>query len=57
MPPKQNRLAFEKPIDDMEEQLAHVEASLNGQLGGTPEVVRQLRRQLTNLKREIYFTA
>ncbi len=53
MPP-QNRLAFEREIVEMEERLAQLEANLNGQLGSVPDEVRQMRRQLANLKRTIY---
>ena len=50
MPLPQNRLAFEKEIDEMEEQLAQLEANLNGQLPGTPEEVRRMRRDLAQLE-------
>jgi acetyl-CoA carboxylase carboxyl transferase subunit alpha len=53
MPP-QNRLAFEKEIDEMEALLARLEATADGQLGGNAEEVRRIRRELTNLKRRIY---
>jgi acetyl-CoA carboxylase carboxyl transferase subunit alpha len=53
MPP-QNRLAFEREIDEMEELLARLEANANGQLGGSAEEVRRIRRELANLKRRIY---
>ncbi|HKM53620.1 MAG TPA: acetyl-CoA carboxylase carboxyl transferase subunit alpha, partial [Isosphaeraceae bacterium] len=49
----QQRLAFEKDIDNMEELLAKLEANANGQVGSAEEV-RRMRRELTNLKRKIY---
>jgi acetyl-CoA carboxylase carboxyl transferase subunit alpha len=52
MPPKYC-LPFEKEIYAMEELLAQLEASANGQLGGGEEV-RRVRRELANLKRKIY---
>ena len=52
MPPK-HCLPFEKEIYAMEDLLAQLEASANGQLGGGEEV-RRVRRELANLKRKIY---
>lgn len=52
--PTQNRLVFEREIVEMEERLAQLEANLNGQFGSVPDEVRQMRRQLANLKRTIY---
>src|SRR5262249_53933892 len=54
MPPRY-RLPFEKEIYELEDVLAKLEASGNGQLG-TSEEVRQMRRQLANLKRKIYMS-
>lgn len=51
MPPQ--RLSFEKPIYEMEDLLARLEASVNGQVGGSEEV-RRIRRELVSLKRRIY---
>jgi len=48
-----NRLPFEKDIYQMEELLARLEASGNGQLGNSEEI-RRIRRELVNLKRQIY---
>src|SRR5262249_54191447 len=48
MPPR-NRLAFEKPIYDLEDKIAELEANLNGQLGTTPDSVRKMRRELANV--------
>jgi acetyl-CoA carboxylase carboxyl transferase subunit alpha len=53
MPPR-NRLEFEKQIYEMEEKIAELEANLNGQLGTTPDAVRKMRRELANVKRDIY---
>jgi acetyl-CoA carboxylase carboxyl transferase subunit alpha len=52
MPP-QIRLPFEKDIYEMEDLLAKLEASANGQLGSSDEV-RRIRRELNNLIRKIY---
>ncbi|MBL8797692.1 MAG: acetyl-CoA carboxylase carboxyltransferase subunit alpha [Planctomycetia bacterium] len=49
----QQRLAFEKDIDDLEAVLANLEAKANGQVGSAEEV-RRIRRELLNLKRKIY---
>jgi acetyl-CoA carboxylase carboxyl transferase subunit alpha len=46
------RLPFEKDIYEMEELLARLEASGDGQ--GAAEEVRRVRRELVNLKRRIY---
>jgi acetyl-CoA carboxylase carboxyl transferase subunit alpha len=51
MPPQ--RLSFEKPIYEMEDLLAKLEANVNGPLSGSEEV-RRIRRELVNLKRKIY---
>src|SRR5436190_14464923 len=47
------RLPFEKDIYQLEEALAKLEASANGQ-AGTSEEIRRMRRELANLKRKIY---
>jgi acetyl-CoA carboxylase carboxyl transferase subunit alpha len=47
MPPK--RLSFEKPIAEMEEVLARLEAD-----GSHEEEVRRLRREIVSLKRKIF---
>jgi acetyl-CoA carboxylase carboxyl transferase subunit alpha len=52
MPPHY-RLPFEKEITEMEGLLAQLEAGSAGQLG-TSEEVRQMRRELANLKRKVY---
>jgi acetyl-CoA carboxylase carboxyl transferase subunit alpha len=52
MPPH-HRLPFEKEINEMEDVLARLEAGSAGQLGTTEEV-RQMRRELANLKRKVY---
>jgi acetyl-CoA carboxylase carboxyl transferase subunit alpha len=49
----QQRLAFEKDIDDLEALLAKLETKSNGQVSNTEEV-RRIRRELLNLKRKIY---
>ncbi|GIW78226.1 MAG: acetyl-coenzyme A carboxylase carboxyl transferase subunit alpha [Gemmatales bacterium] len=49
----QHRLPFEKEIYDMEELLARLESSGDGQLGRSDEI-RRIRRDLANLKRMIY---
>jgi acetyl-CoA carboxylase carboxyl transferase subunit alpha len=51
MPPQ--RLPFEKEIYEMEELLARLEASADGQ-AGTSEEMRRMRRELTSLKKKIY---
>src|SRR5437016_5818418 len=51
MPPQ--RLSFEKEIYEMEEALAKMEAGGNGQIVDA-EAVRRLRRELVNLKKQIY---
>jgi acetyl-CoA carboxylase carboxyl transferase subunit alpha len=51
MPPQ--RLSFEKEIYEMEDLLARLEGNVNGQLGTSEEVLR-MRRELINLKRNIY---
>jgi acetyl-CoA carboxylase carboxyl transferase subunit alpha len=48
-----SRLSFEKPIYDMEDLLAQLEASSDGQLAASEEV-RRIRREVTNLIRKIY---
>jgi acetyl-CoA carboxylase carboxyl transferase subunit alpha len=45
----QSRLAFEKEIEAMEQLLAPLEAK-----GGNADEVRRIRRELSNLKRNIY---
>jgi acetyl-CoA carboxylase carboxyl transferase subunit alpha len=52
MPPRY-RLPFEKEIYEMEDLLARLEANPGGPLGSGEEV-RQMRRELANLKRKIY---
>jgi acetyl-CoA carboxylase carboxyl transferase subunit alpha len=52
MPPK-HRLPFEKPIYDLEERLAHLEAEAE-QDPSRGEEIRKMRRDLANLKRGIY---
>ena len=52
MPPRYC-LPFEKDILDVEERLARLEAGDNGQLGSAEEI-RQMRRELANLKRKIF---
>jgi acetyl-CoA carboxylase carboxyl transferase subunit alpha len=49
----QQILPFEKEIFEMEQTLARLEASTEGPLGSSEEI-RQIRRELTNLKRHIY---
>jgi len=51
--PAQYRLPFEKEIYEMEELLAKLEASTEGQLSHTDEI-RRIRRSLTLLLRKIY---
>jgi acetyl-CoA carboxylase carboxyl transferase subunit alpha len=51
--PTQYRLPFEKEIYVMEDLLAKLEAGAAGSLGSSEEV-RQMRRDLANLKRKIY---
>lgn len=51
--PSPNRLDFEKDIDEMEELLARLESTADGQPGSTDEI-RRIRRALSNLKREKY---
>ena len=51
MPPQ--RLSFEKPIYEMEDLLAKLEANANGQFNSSEEI-RRIRRELVNLKRKIY---
>src|SRR5688572_1380081 len=46
-------LPFEKDIAEMEGVLSKLEASANGELGGSDEV-RRMRRDLTSLVRKIY---
>jgi acetyl-CoA carboxylase carboxyl transferase subunit alpha len=48
-----HKLPFEKEIYEMEELLARLEASANGQVGAAEEI-RRMRRELANLKRKIY---
>lgn len=52
MPP-QKCLPFEKEIYEMEDLLAKLEASANGQLGSGEEI-RRMRRELASMKRRIY---
>jgi acetyl-CoA carboxylase carboxyl transferase subunit alpha len=47
------RLSFEKEIYEMEDLLARLESTGNGQVGAGAEV-RRIRRELANLKRKIY---
>ena len=47
------KLPFEKEIYEMEELLARLEASANGQVGAAKEI-RRMRRELANLKRKVY---
>ncbi len=49
----QGRLPFEAEIYEMEELLAKLEASANGQVGASEEI-RRMRRELVSLKRKIY---
>jgi acetyl-CoA carboxylase carboxyl transferase subunit alpha len=49
----QDRLPFEKDIYELEDVLAKLEPSANGQVGATEEI-RRMRRELVNLKRKIY---
>src|SRR5262249_27591008 len=49
----QYRLSFEREIHEMEEALARLEASGNGQIANSEEI-RRLRRELVNLLRKIY---
>jgi len=51
MPPKR-RLDFEKEIYELEDILAKLEA--NGQLAGSSDEVRRIRRELTALTRKVY---
>jgi acetyl-CoA carboxylase carboxyl transferase subunit alpha len=51
MPPQ--RLPFEKEIYEMEDLLARLESTANGQLS-TAEEIRRIRRELINLKRKKY---
>ena len=46
------QLPFEKPIYDLENQLAELEASSNGQFGVSDEVQR-MRREIDGLKRKV----
>ncbi len=46
-------LPFEQEIGEMEELLAKLEANRNGQVKSSEEI-RQIRRELVNLKRRIY---
>ncbi len=48
--PTPNRLDFEKDIDELEEQLARLEAKADG----STDIIRRMRRELTNLKRDRY---
>jgi acetyl-CoA carboxylase carboxyl transferase subunit alpha len=52
MPPH-HRLPFEKEINEVEDVLARLEAGSAGQ-AGTADEVRQMRRELVNLKRKVY---
>jgi acetyl-CoA carboxylase carboxyl transferase subunit alpha len=45
------RLPFEKPIYELEDALARLEADANG---AASEEVRRMRRELVNLKRKVY---
>jgi acetyl-CoA carboxylase carboxyl transferase subunit alpha len=47
------QLPFEKEIYEMEELLARLEETANGQVGSAEEI-RRIRRELANLKRKIY---
>ena len=49
----QDRLPFEAEIYEMEDLLAKLEATANGQLGASEEI-RRMRRELVSLKRKIY---
>jgi acetyl-CoA carboxylase carboxyl transferase subunit alpha len=48
--PTPNRLDFEKDIDELEEKLARLEANADG----STDIIRRMRRELTNLKRQKY---
>jgi acetyl-CoA carboxylase carboxyl transferase subunit alpha len=49
----QGRLPFETEIYEMEDLLAKLESSANGQVGASEEI-RRMRRELVSLKRKIY---
>src|SRR5262249_40074081 len=51
--PSQYRLSFEREMHEMEEALARLEASSNGQIADSEEIGR-LRRELVNLVRKLY---
>jgi acetyl-CoA carboxylase carboxyl transferase subunit alpha len=51
--PTQYRLPFEKEISEMEDLLAKLEASANGQLE-TGEEIRRMRREIAAMKRKKY---
>jgi acetyl-CoA carboxylase carboxyl transferase subunit alpha len=53
MMPPQHRLAFEKNIYELEEAMAKLEGEANGQLSASDDL-RRMRRDLVNLKRNIY---
>src|SRR5262249_7053512 len=48
-----NRLAFEKPIYELEDKVAALEAQLDKNAQQQDEV-RRLRREVSNLKKQIY---
>lgn len=49
-----DHLAFEQPIADLEQEIAVLESSSDGDAAVRAERIRELRRQLTETTREIY---